>query len=86
MMNIWNFSFSQVRLALQIKNVDCTVVYMWCRWINGTPRSYLQLNKNDTVPTLKQGYIVLSESDEIINYLDENYSKYDKLFEIGLNS
>ena len=57
-------SLSQVRLALQIKNVDYSIrVVSLDKWEHLDP-DYVQLNKNGTVPTLKQNNTVICESDE----------------------
>ncbi len=65
----------RVRIALHLKGLDYTAVPVHLARNGGEQHSdaYRALNPNETVPTLQDGALTLSQSLAIIEYLDETH-------------
>ena len=65
----------QAQLALHVKGINYKYHNIdLIRFVNLEPW-YLKMNPSGVVPTLKHGYNIIPESDEILKYLDVHFSK-----------
>ncbi len=70
----------RVRIALEIKNLDYEYVAINLLKAEQSQPDYRIINPMGGVPTLKHNDFVLTQSDAIIEYLDEAFPHAPKLF------
>lgn len=73
----------RVRIALNLKGLDCDLVSVHLRKGEQTAPAFLALNPQGMVPALVDGDALLTQSPAILEYLDEAYPATPRLLPDG---